>query len=81
MKYAIVASIVLAAYSFSQCYSYLTEGQSVGFFKSAYCRISFLHFLPRRFSPVDFVVHLFLWIILGIVVWRAYGKYLKGRFY
>lgn len=81
MRYVIVATILLTVYSFSRCYGYLARNETVGLLKGLYCRVSFLHFLPRGFSPVDFVVHLFLWIVLGIVVWRAYGKYLKGRFY
>ena len=81
MKYVIVFAIILAAYSFSKCYALLTTGVSSGFFQAIYCRVSFLHFIPRRFSPIDFVVHLFLWFVVAILVWRLYVKYIKGRFF
>lgn len=80
MRYVIIAGIILAVYSFSRCYGYFTANEAVGLLQRVYCRASFLHFLPRKFSPLDFVVHLFLWLVVGIVVWRAYGKYLKGKF-
>lgn len=79
MKYVIIAAIVFSVLSLSQCYPVFTAGDSAGFLRSAYCRISFFHFVPRKFSLIDYVIHLILWIIVGIGVLRFYVRYLKGR--
>jgi hypothetical protein len=81
MKYVILVVLIIAVYSTTQCYPLLTAGEPDGFLRSVYCRISFFHFIPRKFSPVDFVIHLFIWVVIGIVAWRVYAKYIKARFY
>lgn len=81
MKYAIVAAVVIAVYGMNQCFPFLAFGEEVGLLRSLYCRVSFFHFIPRKFSPIDFVVHLFVWIVICILVWRVFVRYLKGKIY
>jgi hypothetical protein len=80
MKYAIVFAIIVAVFSFAQCYGYLAMEQKVGFLKVVYCNISFFRLLPRSFSFFDFFVHLFVWIVISIGLYRVYLWYLGGKF-
>ena len=80
MKFAIVFGIVVAVFSFSQCYGYIALEQKVGFFKLLYCNIGFFRLLPRAFSFVDFFVHLFVWIVASIGLYRVYLYFLGGKF-
>jgi ABC-type microcin C transport system permease subunit YejE len=81
MKYAIVLAIVISVYSFSQCYRFLAYKEVVGGMKALYCSVSFFHLFPRSFSALDFFVHLFVWIVLSIVVYRIYLRYLGGKIF
>jgi hypothetical protein len=79
MKYAIVLAVVVASYSFVQCYQYLAHREPVGFFKSVYCSIGFFQFIPRQFSALDFFVHLFLWVVISLALYRVYLWFFGGR--
>lgn len=80
MKYALVFAIIVAAYSFSQCYRFLAFDEEVSFLKSIYCNVTFFGFIPRPFSVVDFFVHLLIWIAISFVGYSFWSSYLRGRF-
>ena len=81
MKYVLIVSILITVYSFSQCSRLLMFGEEAGALRTLYCRLGFFHIFPRHFSPLDVVIHLLLWVAIGVGFFALYRRYLKGRLF
>lgn len=79
MKYALLASLFAAIFSFTKCLPFLAQSEPVGLVMSLYCRVTFLHFIPRSFSPIDLIIHVFFWGVVGVLLWRLYRRYFGGK--
>lgn len=76
-KYALLFAIVATSYSFAQCYKFIAYKEPVSLGRSIYCSIGFFQFIPRPFSVIDFVIHLFVWVVISMALYRLYFRFFK----